>query len=259
MASCIEEANSEVSMIENEEEMDASSANSDFVNEENSFLEPTDNDVDEEYAQTENDEDFEELTPRKKRRKIQKDRYLDGKSRKPYRLSNRLSQSFNETSSSTEESMVSDWNSNVCKYCAPVLQKYYETFNSLKRQGSELKKRKHINPHPKKPNREHYRDLTKQNSWILSNIFDSMGNYLLCCFCVHHGLGISYQRLTRQRNIKRSQNKQPIVKLTKLEIIKQSLAQYVIMPDIDMSFIRWWKTIDNNTELSVRILMNDTV
>ena len=33
-----------------------------------------------------------------------------------------------------------------------VLQKYAETFKGMKRQGSELKRRKLINPHPKSAN-----------------------------------------------------------------------------------------------------------
>ena len=93
----------------------------------------------------------------------------------------------------------SEWNIEVCKSCTPILEKYAVSFHGLKQQGSELKKRKHLNPHPKKPNHEHYRNLVKQNLWIRANIFDSMGNYLYCSKCVHKGLGISYQRLAHQR------------------------------------------------------------
>jgi len=45
----------------------------------------------------------------------------------------------------------SEWNENVSKSCAPVLEKYSTTFKDMKRQGSELKQRKLINPHPKQP------------------------------------------------------------------------------------------------------------
>ena len=136
----------------------------------------------------------------------------------------------------------SKWNSEVCRSCAPVLQKYSSTFHGLKQQGSELKKRKHLHPQPKVPNREHYRDLVKQNLWIRNNIFDSMGNYLFCCNCVHMGLGISYQRLARQRKVKQSEHKNPIMKMKKTEAIDKDLGQYVVMPqDVDLSFIQWWK------------------
>ena len=119
---------------------------------------------------------------RKGRRKVNKQRYLEGMSRKPYRVSRELQLSFEDSdsthdrSSSSSNSMgchieQSQWNKNVCKSCAPVLQKYAVTFTSLKRQGSELKKRKRINPHPKKPETLQYRDLVRQNEWLRCNIF----------------------------------------------------------------------------------------
>ena len=86
--------------------------------------------------------------------------------------------------------------SHVCNQCAPILEKYAETFKSLKHQGSALKKRKLVNPHPKRPNYPHYRDLKAQNEWLLANIlnFDVHGNYLFCSKCVHLTLGVSYKR-----------------------------------------------------------------
>lgn len=141
---------------------------------------------------------------RASRRDKKKQRYLKGVSRKPYHVSRELRRSFEDSDSAREPSLSnsnsmschsdpSQWNINVCKSCAPVLQKYADTFASMKRQGSDLKKRKSINPHPKKPEPQQYRDLVKQNEWLRSNIFDAVGNYLFCCRCVHHALGISFQ------------------------------------------------------------------
>ena len=133
-------------------------------------------------------------------------------------MSSELSQSFEDGQPGPAEEahyQPSDWNTNVCKSCAPVLCKYSETFKSMKRQGSELKKRKEINPHPKKPNFDHYRDLTKQNEWLRSNIFDAMGNFLFCCKCVNAALGISYKRLASQRSVKKAQFIEPTHILTK--------------------------------------------
>ena len=90
----------------------------------------------------------------------------------------------------------SEWNDNVCKSCAPVLIKYSETFKGMKRKGTELKLQKLINPHPKQPDKEQYRDLEKRNEWLRNNVFDSLGNYIFCSRCVHHALGVSYQRLS---------------------------------------------------------------
>ena len=86
-----------------------------------------------------------------------------GRSRKPYHRSKDLHSSFEDTQSdsncSSNPTMTvhfepSDWNDNVCKYCAPVLMKYSETFKGMKQQGPEFKQRKSINPHPKQPAKE---------------------------------------------------------------------------------------------------------
>ena len=45
-------------------------------------------------------------------------------------------------------------------------------------QGTDLKKRRKVNPNLKRPDAILYRDLEKQNDWLRSNVFDSMGNYL---------------------------------------------------------------------------------
>ena len=138
---------------------------------------------------------------RSKKRAKTKELYLKDKSRKPYRKGKELSTctSFEDTnlpqssSSGPSDPTVSahfessEWNDKVCKSCAPVLIKYSETFRGMKRQGSELKRRKLINPHPKQPDKEQYRDLVKQNDWLRNNVFDSLGNYIflfsLCTPC----------------------------------------------------------------------------
>ena len=61
-----------------------------------------------------------------KRRKIQTQMYLDGKSRKAYQLSVSLSRSFEGTDGRSQEldplsSEQSKWNCEVCKSCGPVL------------------------------------------------------------------------------------------------------------------------------------------
>ena len=147
----------------------------------------------------------------------------------------------------------SEWNENVCKSCAPVLQKYADTFRDMKRQGSELKRRKLINLHPKRPSTVQYRDLVKQNEWIRNNIFDATGNYLFCCRCVHFGLGISFQRLSRQRKVKRKQFSESLRSFTKLEVISQNLGKFVVMPEgCNVSFMAWWKLLDNSSTVTVQ-------
>ena len=147
-------------------------------------------------------------TSRQGRRLKRRKTYLVGSSRTAYRFSPTLENSIQATEDMSSQSSLSsdissDWNTNVCESCSPVLKKYAAILKGLTRQGSELKRRKKSNPHPKRPNTKPYRDLVKQNEWLHSNIFDCIDNYLFCCKCVHHGLGISYQRLARQRNVKK--------------------------------------------------------
>ena len=70
----------------------------------------------------------------------------------------------------------------------------------------------------------------KQNEWLRQNVFDSFGNYLYCFACVCSALGVSKDRLTRQRNIKRQNSQQPIVEMKKCEVEEKRLGDYVIMP-----------------------------
>ncbi len=67
-------------------------------------------------------------------------------------------------------------------------------FVSMVRQDAELRHCKQVLPNPKKPEKQHYRNLVAQNTWNRSNLFVALGNYKYC--------SIGSQRLTRQRSIK---------------------------------------------------------
>lgn len=124
---------------------------------------------------------------------------------------------------------------------------------SMKRQGTELKCRKLIHPHPKNVDKEQYRDLVKQNDWLQANVFDSLGNYLFCAKCIHHALGVSYQRLSRQRSVKRRENNEPIRSMTKSDVEKERLRKFVVMPPgCDIPFLSWWKKLPNDSQVEVR-------
>ncbi len=121
--------------------------------------------------------------------------------------------------------------------------------------GSFLKKRKKINPVPKRPESEftHYRDVTRQNEWLLANVFDSLGNYLYCHNCIRSSFGISKDRLARQRKIKRQESKQPVVQMTKQNVEDQHLGEFVIMPSESLvSFKTWWRTVEPDDSVAVR-------
>ena len=64
-----------------------------------------------------------------------------------------------------------------------------------------------MNPKPKRPDAILYRDLEKQNDWLRSNVFDSMGNYLE-------------------------------------EVEEQSPGDYIIMPENELSSFKiWWRSV----------------
>ena len=111
--------------------------------------------------------------PRKRKLDDKQKRYKEGRSRKAYKIQKDLSDSF-------EKSDIPG----VCDVCAPALKQIKETFKVLKHQGTELKKRSNRLPHPKRPDWEHYQNLTAQNEWLRANIFDTMGNYLYCHRCI---------------------------------------------------------------------------
>ena len=181
-------------------------------------------------------------------RKARREVYLNGKARNPHRHTRVLQQSLEEASQcSTSEGTA------VCPHCAPVLLRYAGTFKEMVHQGSKLKRKKAINPRPKKPDNTHYRNLVRQNEWLRQNIFDSLGNYLYCTKCVCSALGVSSGRLVRQRNIKRKQSQQPIVHMMKSEVEEKRLGEYVLMPtDVNTSFKTWWRSQTPSTDIHVR-------
>ena len=85
--------------------------------------------------------------PRKCRLDDRRKRYKEG-SRKAYKTQKDLSDPF-------EKSDIPG----VGDVCTPALKQIKETFEVLKHQGTELKKRKNQLPHPKRPDREHYQKL----------------------------------------------------------------------------------------------------
>ena len=157
---------------------------------------------------------------RRERRIARNEIYLQGKARSPHLHTPTLRRSLEKdgqgsisgSTSGTGANSGASSASGICPQCAPVLVRYADTFKEMVHQGSERKRRITINPHPKKADTIHYRDLVKQNDWLRSNVFDSLGNYLYCAACVRSALGVSKDRLARQCNIKRRQSQQPLSK-----------------------------------------------
>ncbi len=181
---------------------------------------------------------------RRERRAEQREHYLAGEARRPHSHTRTVRLSLEEAGSSA---------TGVCSQCHPVLVRYADIFKCMIHQGSELIRRKNINPYPKRRDVTHYRDMNKQNQWLRENVFDSVGNYLYCSSCIRASLGISSTRLTRQRAVKRLQCQHPIVKMTKLEVEEKVLGAFVLMPaDQEVSFKKWWRALPPTTTVNVR-------
>jgi len=83
-----------------------------------------------------------QLGARKRKRHVQRAKYLAGKSRKAYKVSQNLGKSLQET----------EGVSGICSLCVSSLTHIADGFKQLKHQGCELKKRKKSLPHPKVAN-----------------------------------------------------------------------------------------------------------
>ena len=189
----------------------------------------------------------ERTSTRKERREEQSRHYLQGRAKKPHVHTRSMDAALAEASSRDEAV------EGVCKRCRPVLSRYVIDFNELTHHGSALKRRQHINPAPRKPDTQHYRDVKKQNEWLRENMFDALGNYLYCSPCICNAFGISSQRLARQRNVKRKLASQPVIEMKKSDVEEQSLGEYVLMPDAcDLSFMVWWRSLESDTMVEVR-------
>ena len=172
--------------------------------------------------------------------------YLEGRARRPHSHSRTIRRSLEERGSSSTQ--------DLCPECDPVLSRHVSEFKSMVHQGSELIRRKRIQPYPKKSDATHYRDIVGQNNWLKSNVFDSLGNYLYCSACIRKAFGVSSARLSRLRNVKRRECSNPTSTMTKSEVEENRLGQYVVMPaNIDCSFKAWWRSIEPSHSVQVRI------
>ena len=181
---------------------------------------------------------------RKKRRISWYKNFVSGTARSVYKVrSKELGKSL-QLSSSLE---------GVCQSFASGLSGIAAGSCKLSQQETELKKRKSRLPHPKHPDRQHYRDINAQNEWLRGNVFDAMGNYMFCHDCIKKALKISSQWLTRQHEVKRKVFQQPVSQMKKNEVDEQKLTSFVLMPDsIDIAFKKWWSSLPGNHTVQVQ-------
>lgn len=124
--------------------------------------------------------------------------YAEGKARAPYKKVWGSKEADLEDSEHSSDDEAPPAKSCGCRV---VLSVHSESFQAMLQTDRELKKRQRYKPTGDKA----FRDMKAQNEWLLSNIFDVSGNYLYCKSCVMSILGVSSQRLSRLRKVKRKE------------------------------------------------------
>ena len=85
--------------------------------------------------------------------------------------------------------------------------------------GRDLKRRR---TGYSKPKDEVYRDVKRQNEYLLSTGFDGKGNYLYHRDSIRRAFDVGTQRLARLRKVVQEQSSRPFVKLTKEKVCRYS-------------------------------------
>ena len=67
-----------------------------------------------------------------------------------------------------------------------------------------------------------YRDVKRQNEYLLRTVFYGKGNYLYHRYCIRRAFDIGTQRLARRRKVVQEQSSRPFVKLTKEKVCRYS-------------------------------------
>ena len=127
---------------------------------------------------------------------------------------------------------------------------YLNCLGVIGQHGHQLFKGKSSHRHTKNPQMKQQRNKAAENAWLLRNIFDVQGNYLYCYKCILEYFRLSPQRLTRLCRVKCLTNTAPIKELSKQEVTKDKLTDYVLPPQsTDMSFSEWWKGVQEDTSV----------
>ena len=167
------------------------------------------------------------MTSRTQRRSKAANLFKAGQSRQPYGVRKDIVKGM-KSSSASEKS--------ECSKCSSLLD-LKEVFQSLVHSGGNLRRRKAINP---KPASASYRDLTKQNDFLLKAVFDAKGNYLYHRDCIRSAFGISNQRLSRLRKVVQAESSGPTEYIVKQDIFKRNRMSDVVLPrDCDQITKHW--------------------
>ena len=142
-----------------------------------------------------------------------------GKARHAYRLRKDIHVGMKTTS---ERSCDED--SNVWFSCQGLLD-LRDMFRGLVHTGQALRKRKRIYP---KPGMATYRDVKRQNEFLLKAVFDGKGNYVHHRDCIRAAYGVSMQRLARLWKAVQVETSEPIEYLPKQSVVQHQRRSDVI-------------------------------
>lgn len=161
------------------------------------------------------------MTSRAQRRSKAANLFKAGQSRQPYVVRKDIVKGM-KSSSAGNPSEIGE-----CSKCSSLLD-LKEVFQSLVHCGGNLHRRKAIYP---KPASASYRNLTKQNDFLLKSVFDAKGNYLYHRDCIRSAFGISNQRLSRLRKCVQVESTGATEYLAKKDIFKRNRTSDVVLPD----------------------------
>ena len=106
------------------------------------------------------------VNPQKRRREDACSTYLKGKSHKPHKLRTDLQQGLSDdTTNHSDARDRASARKSPCTMLSSV-KTAEPHFDTLVRQGLDLRKFKHHLPTPKKPDKLHYQNLVARNKWI---------------------------------------------------------------------------------------------
>ena len=133
--------------------------------------------------------------------------------------------------------------------CLETLGQFAGEFKSMLHTGQALIHRASIQQ-PKSPNKK-YRNITKQNEWLLHNVFDMYGNYIFCTSCIIKILNVHPTRLSRLRKIKRAMAQSPIQQMRKNDVPQERIRD-IIFPSGVTNILEWWLNLDDDSLLELR-------
>lgn len=116
--------------------------------------------------------------------------------------------------------------------------------------GPALRKRKAIYP---KPGLASYRDVKRQNEFLLKTMFNEKGNYLYHRDCICAAYGVGTQQLARLGKALQDQALDPVEHLPRQTVIqRQRQSDIVLPPDCVQTGQNWLESQSDDAQIPCR-------